>query len=140
MLPLLADLGAPMGNRDVFGRTPAHLAAWNGHTEALRILARVGCPMTTRDSDGFSPADIALKQGHDGALNFLTSLGAFWGSYVEPFGTVAHAFAAFGQVEGLRLAVDYGIPMNVHNEDGDTPVDLARRHGHGQAMLFLMSL
>ena len=45
-----------MAAKDNDGRTPAHLAAQNGHDGALRALKEMGADMAAKSNDGDTPA------------------------------------------------------------------------------------
>jgi ankyrin repeat protein len=53
---LMIALGWPLTQEGEWGGTPLHWAAWNGHTEMVRLLIAAGAPVNQRDSRyGSSP-------------------------------------------------------------------------------------
>ena len=58
------------------GRTPLHLAAAHGRSEAVDLLCRHGASVDVRDSDAYTPLDLAGHYGHREAAVYLLSWGA----------------------------------------------------------------
>ena len=50
---------------DRLGRTPLHLAAANGNSEALQLLLQHGYQPNVRTKKGESPLLMAARQGHE---------------------------------------------------------------------------
>ena len=51
-------------SRDVDDQTALHLAAMNGHLEAVRLLLDHGADLEVRDEDGRTPLDLANAHRH----------------------------------------------------------------------------
>ncbi|KAK3246893.1 hypothetical protein CYMTET_43591 [Cymbomonas tetramitiformis] len=63
--------GADFNHVALEGRTPAHVAAEGGFTEALRVLKEAGADLSHADNDGKTPAHRAAAGGHAEALREL---------------------------------------------------------------------
>lgn len=67
-LDLLIKRGANINATNNLGKTPLHVAAWNGNFTATEILLKNGADRTLKDDDGATPLDCAKKfydQLHD---------------------------------------------------------------------------
>lgn len=58
------------------GSTPLHLAAENGHYDAVTLLVDNKADVNIKDSDGSSPLYLAYLRKHEDILNFLKKRGA----------------------------------------------------------------
>eukprot|EP00854_Cymbomonas_tetramitiformis_P034676 gene34676-biopygen35444 len=98
--------GADFNHVALEGRTPAHLAAEGGFTEALRVLKEAGANLSHADNDGKTPAHRAAAGGHPGVMRVLIEASADLSSVVNENGaSLAHQAAAGGFVEVLRELV-----------------------------------
>lgn len=61
---------------DIWGNTPLHLAAANGHHACLVFLVSVGANVWCLDNDYQTPLDSAATKGHADCVRYLDSVGA----------------------------------------------------------------
>lgn len=61
VITLLAERGSSVLDRDVYGRTALHIAAANGHFEAVRLLLQLGIDIGARDERGRTACDLARE-------------------------------------------------------------------------------
>lgn len=61
---------------DIWGNTPLHLAAANGHHGCLFFLVSVGGNIWCLDNDYHTPLDMAATKGHMDCVRYLDSVGA----------------------------------------------------------------
>ncbi|KAK3267153.1 hypothetical protein CYMTET_24275 [Cymbomonas tetramitiformis] len=71
-----SSTGADFNYVALEGRTPAHLAADGGFTEALRVLKGAGADLSHAANDGQTPAHGAADGGHVEVLRMLQDAGA----------------------------------------------------------------
>ena len=57
------------------GKTPAHAASENGHSDTLRIILNGGGDPSSKDEAACTPAHLAAMNGHDGCLAVLIDHG-----------------------------------------------------------------
>ena len=61
---------------DIWGNTPLHLAAANGHHNCLSFLVSFGANVWCLDSDYHTPLDMAASKSHMDCVRFLDSIAA----------------------------------------------------------------
>lgn len=140
ILKTLKDRGVDFEIKDNEGRTVAHWAAIQGHSEVLKL----GVNLEARDISGRTPAHYAAKEGHlevlitikDLALVRLTKdLGGFhfFSGKLFPSGmgfeardhqgrTPIHWAAKQGRYEILRYFGHQGVSLEARDIRGETPV------------------
>lgn len=61
---------------DIWGNTPLHLAASNGHLHCLSFLVSFGANIWCLDNDYHTPLDMAAMKGHMESVRYLDSIAA----------------------------------------------------------------
>ncbi|KAK6312378.1 hypothetical protein J4Q44_G00180420 [Coregonus suidteri] len=61
---------------DIWGNTPLHLAAANGHHNCLSFLVSFGANMWCLDNDYHTPLDMAATKSHMDCVRYLDSIAA----------------------------------------------------------------
>lgn len=65
-----------VGERDAFGRTALHLAAWEGHAAVVAELCRAGAEVSAGAQDSLSALHFAASKGRTEAVRRLLNAGA----------------------------------------------------------------
>ncbi|KAJ8390506.1 hypothetical protein AAFF_G00103030 [Aldrovandia affinis] len=122
--------------------SPLHLAAYNGHCEALRVLAETLVSLDVRDSGGCTALYLAAQRGHYQCVEVLLGHGAScllkearrkW--------TPLHGAAANGHTECLHLLIDSGEKADITDVmdlHGQTPLMLAVLGSHTDCVHLLL--
>uniref|UniRef100_A0A452SSU8 Ankyrin repeat domain 52 n=1 Tax=Ursus americanus TaxID=9643 RepID=A0A452SSU8_URSAM len=122
--------------------SPLHLAAYNGHCEALKTLAETLVNLDVRDHKGRTALFLATERGSTECVEVLTAHGASalikerkrkW--------TPLHAAAASGHTDSLHLLIDSGERADitdVMDAYGQTPLMLAIMNGHVDCVHLLL--
>lgn len=117
----LAVEGADLDARDVAGRTPAHVAGFASHENALRALASAGADMNLLDDELYDVVTIAAVANDPEMVGLAMELGnradLITSRYV---GTALIAAAHLGHPEVVRLLIDGGAPLDHVNNLGWT--------------------
>ncbi len=61
---------------DIWGNTPLHLAASNGHHNCLSFLVSFGANVWCLDNDYHTPLDMAATKNHMACVRYLDSIAA----------------------------------------------------------------
>ncbi|MCB9553399.1 MAG: glutaminase A [bacterium] len=138
-------------------RAPMHLAAAEGHVEALRFLLEHNVSPNVPDRWGGLPLDDAELAGHPEAAELLRAKGAqrgkAWHEADDPEGaTDEHAHhgdadavvellwaANDGQITGLQRLVASGVPVHAADYDRRTALHLAAAEGQLEAVRYLVA-
>jgi ankyrin repeat protein len=128
------------------GRTPAHIAAMEGHASFLLALHELGAEATlsVADANGKTPAIWAAMRGHVSCLHALHELGAAASlSAAAANGwTPAHDAAFQGHASCLHALHELGsaASLSAAAADGWTPAHLAAMEGHASCLHALHEL
>mmetsp|Transcript_9780 Transcript_9780/g.24372 ORF Transcript_9780/g.24372 Transcript_9780/m.24372 type:complete len:946 (-) Transcript_9780:267-3104(-) len=140
----LVRAGADARLSNSAGESPLYISALRGHLGAVRALLQhfaahqLGWVEPWRYGDAWTPLmAAAVANRHDVALALLLAAGPTGArplvSAVNRYGqSVLHIAARKGSVQLLRLLLEHAAEGAVRAADtsGDTPVDVAKKHGH----------
>jgi len=129
--------GADVGAGDPLGALAIHMASAQGRTAGVRALLRLGAAVDSRLRSGPSALHLAAEGGHDETAAVLLESGADVDApaeFVEPNGSVVGCSwtpiffaAAHGHLEVVRCMLKYGARVQLRDETGLSPLDLAER-------------
>ena len=122
---------------NIYGATPAFIAAQNGHLEVLKFLKASGCNLETADNNGWTPAHIAAQNGHLEVLKFLKASGCNLETADNDGWTPAYIAARNGHLEVLKLLKASGCNLETASNNGWTPACSAAQNGHLEVLQFL---
>ncbi len=133
--------------------TPLHLAVCRKHYECARYLLENGADVTIQDENGMTPLHLACANGrtpHDiiqaliersGNLNIRDRLGNTPLHYASGYRYFEHT--SITTIEYFAVIIGFlhnkGADLNLQNNNGDTALHVAARHGHLRIVRCLVS-
>ncbi|MCC6358742.1 MAG: ankyrin repeat domain-containing protein [Phycisphaerales bacterium] len=124
--------------RDEYGATPLHRAAWAGDLSAIRSLLAAGANVNERVEDshatgpsrlGFSALHFAAMNGHIDVITALLDAGADVNARDTEGGTPLHYAAGKGGSDVVSLLLKQGATPDAANEKGIAPLHYAAAAG-----------
>ncbi|MEO7727518.1 MAG: ankyrin repeat domain-containing protein [Burkholderiales bacterium] len=117
----LTGAGADVNSREAYGRTPAHLATFGRHRDAIAALAKAGADLNAKERDRYDPVTIAAVAADAATLRLLLKLGASARQVTSRYdGTALIAAAHLGHGDVVKLLLDAGAPLDHVNNLGWT--------------------
>ncbi|OXB54970.1 hypothetical protein ASZ78_012746 [Callipepla squamata] len=159
-LNLLLNTGADFNKKDRFGRTPLHYAAANCNYQCLFALVGSGASVNDLDERGCTPLHYAAASDTDGkCLEYLLRNDANPGIRDKQGYNAVHYSAAYGHRlcleliasetpldvayhghhQALEVLVQSLLDLDVRNNNGRTPLDLAAFKGHVECVDVLIN-
>ncbi|KXZ44157.1 hypothetical protein GPECTOR_72g604 [Gonium pectorale] len=112
------------------GWTPYHIAAENGHVEAIAALLQAGANKDAANEDGRTPLHVAAENGHVEAIAALLQAGANKDAAAKRCWTPLHLACLDGDLARVeQLLLQQGAPVDAAGK-GLTPLHRACQRGH----------
>jgi uncharacterized protein len=113
--------GAEPDVRDAHGRTPLHVAAYDGKHQAMRVLVNAGANPNALENDRYDIVTIASVANDVPTLKVALALGASARNVTSRYdGTALIAAAHLGHTEIVRTLIRAGAPLDHVNNLGWT--------------------
>ncbi|KAM9857887.1 uncharacterized protein ankdd1b isoform 1-T2 [Aulostomus maculatus] len=139
---LLLQRRVKVDQKDKYGVAPIHLAAWFGSLEILKLLVRAGAEQKIENEEGLNILHCAAINNHTEIVEYIVSdLQMRELDKDDQTGRRAFAVAAEqGCVAVLEALMEpcYDMATMKPNKSGDTPLHLAARNGHLDAVQLLL--
>lgn len=105
--------GADLDERDGFGRTPAHVAAFASHDDIIRALAQAGADMNALEQGIYDVVTIAVVANDPELVSVAIEVGNDPGLTTSIYdGTALIAAAHLGHHEVVRRLINAGAPLD----------------------------
>ena len=120
------DVNCPTDEKD----TPLHYSSFNGHLAVAKYLIVHGGDVGSRNIYGHTPLHHSCYGGQLAIVQYLVSAGSDINSKdynsITPLG--AASSKPFHNLSIVKFLTENGCNMESTNEDGDTPVQMAREY------------
>ncbi|CAH2243410.1 jg9327 [Pararge aegeria aegeria] len=120
---LIVNNGACLEARDTGERTALYLAAGRGHLDVVLYLVSVGANVNGEEIHGYTPLCEAVWQRSTDVVEILLASGA----RVTHSHKLLHNAIIQRQEEIVTMLANLGGGINLHNDNGDTPLLLTVR-------------
>ncbi|KAJ2953624.1 hypothetical protein O0L34_g1228 [Tuta absoluta] len=123
LVKILVKHGANLEARDTSDRTALYLAAGRGHAAVVQFLVTSGANVNGEEIHGYTPLCEAVWQKFADVVKILLTSGA----RITHSHKLLHNAIIQRQVEIVQMLANNGGGINLHNDNGDTPLLLASR-------------
>jgi len=131
VLDYLLNHGADVNHDNDFSYTPLILASLTNHVELVKRYIDRGDDLNTQDVDHETALSLAVEKDHPTIVALLRQHHAQVNKYPEMSEEAAMLQAAKdGALGSILNLYDYGISINIEDENGNTPIILATMAGH----------
>ncbi len=135
---LLGHEGIEVDKVNVRGASPVFRAAQEGHPEVVCVLADKGANLDLAMEDGCTPVFLAAHKGHLELVRILHQYKARLHDAVGSSGTTSlHSAAYNGHLDVVRYLARHGADIVHLDNDGKSPLDLARAKGRTSVISLL---
>ena len=120
-----------------------HLCARKGNENICRLLLEHNADVNIQDADGYTPLHLCARKGNENLCRLLLEHNADVNIQGKDGSTPLHLSARRKRdcSKIIDLLVKYGVQnINIHDAEGLTPLQVARRHGNSQAVMKLVDL
>ena len=135
---LLSHSSINIDKKNGEGDTPLHSACRNNHNNIVGLLLEEGCNVTIRNIEGNSPFHEAALHGNSEIIELLSFHGD--SNLIKrnnQGSTVLHCAIQNGNIELITCLLEFDIPIDFHDANGDTEFTLAASLGHIESMKLL---
>ena len=131
IIKLLIARGSDIDALEFQEMTPLHQAASGGQKEASGLLIDKGAVVNSKDINGKTPLMYAVLKGHVEVAELLMDKGAMIDVREKHYGrTLFHLTAIIGNKNMAEFLINKGAGINVLDNEGLTPLQLAAKYGH----------
>ncbi|CAB3249985.1 unnamed protein product [Arctia plantaginis] len=132
---ILVDGGASLEARDTNERTALYLAVVRGHVNVVKYLISIGANVNGEEIHGYTPLCEAVWARSSVLIEILLKAGA----RITHSHRLLHNAIIQRQGEIVKLLTNFGGGINLHNDNGDTPLLLAARSCQPEIVTILLS-
>ena len=117
-----------------------HFASQSGNTDIIELLLQTHGPdIDSTTADGRTPLMIAAQYGKLQAVTLLIGKGASPSLEDNDGWNSLHCASFNGNTVIIDTLLSYGVDIESKTWSGETPLMIARRRGHTEAVTYLLS-
>ncbi|MBA3953901.1 ankyrin repeat domain-containing protein [Candidatus Dependentiae bacterium] len=135
---LITEPDADINTQDMDNRTPLHLTAAGGSTNAVEILLSYGADINAQDFNKDTPLHVAALEGHVDVIELLLKHGANIDAQSNDKSTPLRLAAEYGHRKVIELLLKHGADINAQSVSQKTPLHSAAIKGHSNATELLL--
>ena len=138
---MLIAKGGTVNVRNRSKQTPLHLATRYGTAELVQLLLKNGAEVNAKTADGRTPLHDAVRKNQTISAKLLIDAGADLSAKVELHWkgwTPLHFGVRYADREMIELLLSAGAVVDVPEENGYTPLDLATRKRRKDGVIELL--
>ena len=135
---LLSANPALVNEGDTAQSLPLHLAALNGHLEAVQLLIESGAGVSAPDREHTKPLTCACMRGHREVAEYLLGHGASVAERDDRGTTPLLAAAASGNLDLVRFLVEKGAVVSDRTNDGESALHNAAFARNAETIGYLL--
>ncbi|KAK3249493.1 hypothetical protein CYMTET_41079 [Cymbomonas tetramitiformis] len=140
LLKTLYELGIELEDKDSDGMSAIHVAASNGHSDAILFLWQVGVFAGSKDRICRAPLHFAALKDQVVIVDLLIALGEDIHTEDSIGRTAMHVAAEHGQLEALESLAAAGADINRETFEGWAPLHFAAWNGMTKAVQALIDM
>lgn len=128
LIEALIDSGANINQVNHDGETPLFTAVKLNSEDKVEYLLENNANPNAKNIEGCSPLHFAAEIGNEAIVEALLMNGAYVNNRDDMDECALYWAVRFGGSQGARiiqLLVEHGAMLEIYNEDGETPLDLA---------------
>jgi ankyrin repeat protein len=136
VIAMVEEAGVGVDVEDINGMTPLMSAAWSGHADSVKLLQQRGATPSASNAFGVTALHYAVHWADNPLTvralieggadpNACSATGGFNGR------TPLMVAVQSGSQRSVELLIAGGADPTIKDDDGDTPLILARREGYG---------
>ena len=125
IVKLLIEAGADVHVADDRLGTPLLVALKRGAWDIVELLMESGADIEKKDKEGYTPLHVMAKEDNqEGIKKLVTKYGANMNAFTgsRPIETALHVAAESDSLEAARALLDLGMPVDVKDSYGYTPL------------------
>jgi ankyrin repeat protein len=125
---------ASVDARKEYQWTSLHMAAQNGHIDAIKALIASEANVDARGKNQWTPLHLAAQNGHVDAIKVLIAAQAIVDAREMDQWTPLHLAAQNGHADAIKTLVAAQAKVKARDKNQSTPLHMAAQNGHVEAI------
>ena len=136
----LVKMGANLESKDLEGRTPLHVASWQGMTDVVQALVQLGADIDAVDNEGRTALHMCAWNGHTEIVALLIEAGANVNHVSSTQGATPLMIAAQqGHIDPCSILLNAGSDASHIDFYGRSAKEVANNCGNRDIVILLES-